>query len=78
MRNWFRDILAGMGSILNLSGRDTPSLDRTDAEALAGDWQAVGREIEKTTGIKGIARSGDDLAAGRVISKEAADRLLGW
>lgn len=42
----------GMGSVLNLSGNYYSEehqriLNRTDAEALASDWEAVGRDFRK-------------------------------
>lgn len=42
----------GMGSVLNLSGNyyyaeHQRILNRTDAEALASDWEAIGRDFRK-------------------------------
>lgn len=48
LRRLLRNILIGAGSIFNLSPAPRPPLtrpkflDRTDAEALASDWQQVG------------------------------------
>lgn len=51
LRRSLRNILFGMGSILDLCPAPSPPIrrpkfmDRTDEEVLASDWQAVGDDM---------------------------------
>ncbi len=64
LRRSLRNILTGMGSILNLFPAPRPPLtrpkflDRTDEEALASDWQAVGDDMR--TAMKQVDKEIDD------------------
>jgi hypothetical protein len=55
MKNNWRALRTGVGSILDLSGSETARrlnrrVFRSDAEALQADWKAIGRDMKRVIG----------------------------